>query len=78
LIVPVFGANPIQVQILTQVFNVFVLPAVIIGILLILRKSDVMKGYKAPLWVQLSLYAALLFSCIISYNGILAVLEYFN
>ncbi len=78
LIVPIFGANPIQVQILTQVFNVFVLPAVIIGILLILRKSDVMKGYKTPLWIQLSLYAALIFSCIISYNGSLAVLEYFN
>ena len=34
LTVPVFGANPIQVQILSQVFNVFVLPLVIVGILL--------------------------------------------
>ena len=35
LIVPVFGANPIQMQIISQVFNVFVLPIVIIGILLL-------------------------------------------
>ncbi len=77
LIVPVFGANPIEMQILSQVFNVFVLPAVIIGIILIIRNKEVMKGYKTNIWVQLGLYAALFFSCVISYNGILAILDYF-
>ncbi len=35
LIGPAFGANPIEIQILSQVFNVFVLPLVILGIILI-------------------------------------------
>ena len=77
LIVPVFGSNPIQMQILSQVFNVFVLPLVILSIMLMLRKKDVMKGYKTGTGVWIGLFGALFFSCVISYNGILALLEYF-
>ena len=62
LIVPIFGANPIKIQILTQGFNVFVLPAMILGIILILRKKNVMKGYKTGLTVNMGLYGALFFS----------------
>jgi Mn2+/Fe2+ NRAMP family transporter len=78
LIVPVFGANPIEMQILSQVFNVFVLPAVIVGIILMIRKNDVMKGYKTSILVQIGLYASLFFSLIISCNGILGLLEIFR
>jgi Mn2+/Fe2+ NRAMP family transporter len=77
LIGPVFGANPIEIQILSQVFNVFVLPIVIMGIILMLRSKKVMKGYKTSLGVYLGLFAALFFSLAISYNGILALLDYF-
>ncbi len=76
LIVPIFGANPIEMQILSQVFNVFVLPAVIIGIILMLRRADVMKNHRTHPLVMAGLYAALLFACIISYNGIIGLLEY--
>lgn len=76
LIVPVFGANPIQIQIMSQVFNVFVLPLVIIGILwLINRKSDQIQR---PSWgVNIGLVAALVFACIISYNGSSALVDFF-
>ena len=77
LIVPVFGANPIEMQILSQVFNVFVLPLVILGIILMVNNKKVMKSYKTSLFVNIGLYASLLFACIISYNGILALFEYF-
>jgi Mn2+/Fe2+ NRAMP family transporter len=77
LIVPIFGSNPIQMQILSQVFNVFVLPVVILGIILMLNKDDIMKGYKTSIWVKIGLYGALFFSCVISYNGVLALLDYF-
>lgn len=78
LIVPVFGSNPIQMQILSQVFNVFVLPIVVLGIILMLNKKSVMKGYETGLGVNIGLYGALFFSCVVSYNGALALLEYFN
>ncbi|WP_179334200.1 Nramp family divalent metal transporter [Winogradskyella costae] len=77
LIGPAFGANPIEVQILSQVFNVFVLPIVILGIILMLSSKKVMKDYKTSLGVYIGMYAALFFSLVISYNGILALLDYF-
>ena len=73
LIGPAFGANPIEIQILSQVFNVFVLPIVILGIILMLRSEKVMKDYKTSLGIYIGLYAALFFSLVISYNGIAAV-----
>ena len=77
LIGPAFGANPIEVQILSQVFNVFVLPAVVLGIILIVNNKKVMKGYKTSLGVNVGLFTALFFSLVISYNGIVALTEYF-
>ena len=77
LIGPVFGANPIEIQILSQVFNVFVLPAVILGIILMVNSKKVMKTYKTGLAVNVGLFAALFFSLVISYNGIIALTEYF-
>ncbi|EPR70038.1 Manganese transport protein MntH [Winogradskyella psychrotolerans RS-3] len=77
LIGPAFGANPIEIQILSQVFNVFVLPIVILGIILMLSNKKVMKDYKTSLGVYIGLYAALFFSLVISYNGVIALLDYF-
>ena len=77
LIGPAFGANPIEIQILSQVFNVFVLPLVIIGIICLLSSKKIMKDYKTSIGVYIGMYSALLFSLVISYNGILALLNYF-
>ncbi|MGJ8593196.1 MAG: Nramp family divalent metal transporter [Aquaticitalea sp.] len=77
LIGPAFGANPIEIQILSQVFNVFVLPIVILGIILMVNNKKVMKGYKTSIFVNIGLFASLLFACIISYNGVLALMDYF-
>jgi len=78
LIVPVFGANPIEMQILSQVFNVFVLPLVIVGILFLINNKMLMGKYKTNIWINIILFAALLFSLVISYNGIIAVIGYFQ
>ena len=77
LIGPAFGANPIEIQILSQVFNVFVLPVVILGIICMLSSKKVMKDYKTSIGIYIGMYSALLFSLIISYNGIIALLNYF-
>ena len=77
LIVPIFGANPIEMQIVSQVFNVFVLPVVIIGIMLLINNKRIMKNHKTNIWINLGLLAAFFFSCVISYNGVLALFVYF-
>lgn len=77
LIVPVFGANPVEMQIVSQIFNVFVLPLVIIGIILLINNKKLMKGHKTSLWINVGLVLAFVFSCIISYNGVVALFDYF-
>ncbi|MRI00522.1 divalent metal cation transporter [Kriegella sp. EG-1] len=77
LIVPVFGANPIEMQIVSQVFNVFVLPLVILGIILLINSKKIMREYKASIWLNIGLFAAFFFACVISYNGLVALADYF-
>ena len=78
LAVPIFGANPIKAQILTQVFNVFVLPLVIIGILILINKKELMGDQKAGIILNIGMVLALVFACIISYNGAVAIIEKLN
>lgn len=75
LTVPVLGVNPINAQILTQVFNVFVLPLVIIGMMILINKKDLMGENKAGIVLNIGMGSALLFACIISYNGIVAIID---
>ncbi len=75
LTVPILGANPISAQILTQVFNVFILPLVILGIMILINKKSLMGEEKAGYILNLGLGLSLVFACIISYNGILAIWE---
>lgn len=70
-----FGGKPILVQILSQIFNVFVLPLVVLCIILLVNNKKVMKGYKTKLMVNIGLFAALFFSCLISYAGAMGVIE---
>lgn len=77
LIVPVFGANPIEMQIVSQVFNVFVLPLVILGIILLVNNRKLMTTYKAGIGLNIGLYTALFFACVVSYNGVVALFVYF-
>ncbi|MDP5230192.1 MAG: Nramp family divalent metal transporter [Cellulophaga sp.] len=75
LIGPAFDANPIEIQILSQVFNVFILPLVVLGIIIMVNNKKVMKDYKTSLAVNIGLYAALFFSCVVSYAGVMAIIE---
>ena len=78
LTIPIFGANPIQGQILSQVFNVFVLPLVIIGMMVLINSKPFIEKHKTAMWINVSLALSLVFSMVISYNGIIAIAEYFS
>jgi len=75
LTIPIFGANPVAGQILSQVFNVFVLPLVIIGIIILINQKSFKSKHQTSWWVNISLIAAFIFSLIISYNGVVALLN---
>lgn len=73
LTIPVLGFNPIKGQLLTQVFNVFVLPLVVAGIIIVINNRKLMGAHSAGYLLNALLGLALLFSIVISYNGILAI-----
>ena len=73
LTIPVFGFNPVKGQILTQVFNVFVLPLVIAGIIMLINNKKLMGKNIAGYLLNFVLGLAFLFSLLISYNGVLAL-----
>jgi Mn2+/Fe2+ NRAMP family transporter len=73
LAIPVLGFNPIHGQLLTQVFNVFVLPLVVAGIIVVVNKRNLMGEHVAGHGLNVLLGLAFLFSVVISYNGILAI-----
>lgn len=74
LVVPVLGANPIMAQIATQVANVFILPLVIAGIIILANSGKLMGEHKAGVFLNVALSAAFLFSLVISYKGIQALI----
>lgn len=75
LTIPVFGFNPISGQILSQVFNVFVLPLVVGCILVMINKKHLMGEYKPGILLNLLIAMALVFALIISANGVIALTE---
>jgi len=78
LAIPVLGANPIKGQIMTQVFNVFVLPVVVGGMIALINNPKLMQGHKPGAILNILLGLGLLFSVIISYNGVVALFETFS
>lgn len=72
LTVPVFGFNPIKGQIITQVFNVFGLPLVVLSFLLLWnRKNAGLPSGK--LFTNIILVGAFIFSVIIMVNGLMDI-----
>ncbi|MFC2125080.1 Nramp family divalent metal transporter [Bacteroidota bacterium] len=78
LTVPVLGSNPIMAQIGTQVTSVFVLPLVITGIIILINNRNLLKTYKAGVLLNIGLIAALVFSLIIAYKGMVGLMDYFS
>ncbi len=77
LTVPVLGANPIIAQIATQVSAVFVLPFVIVAITILINNRKEMGKYKAGFFLNTGLAGAFIFSCFITYTGIIALRQFF-
>lgn len=78
LLVPVLGSNPIAAQITTQVVNVFILPIVVGGIIFLINNKKLMGKHKAGIMMNVGLITAFVFSCLISYTGVLAIIELCN
>lgn len=75
LIVPVLGANPVFAMLISQVFQVFILPLVIFVIMYLLNKSELMGEQKAGPMMNILMLFTFLFTLIISWQGIQGLVE---
>lgn len=75
LTIPVLGSNPIIAQIATQVVNVFILPVVVGSIIFLLNSKKLMGKHRAGLKMNIGLVTAFIFSCLISYTGVLGLIN---
>ncbi len=73
LIVPLFGARPVLVMIVSQVFNAVILPMTVACIFYLSNRKDLMGAYKSNLMSNVILAAILLFSIFTSFIGIKGV-----
>jgi manganese transport protein len=69
LIGPAYGGNPIELQIFTQIFLVFVLPIVILSMWVLVNRKSLMGEFKAGLLLNIGLALAFVFSVLITFNG---------
>ena len=72
LSIPVFGFNPIKGQIITQVFNVFALPLVVLSFLLLWNRKAARLPAKRTV-TNVIMVGAFVFSIIIMWNGLMDI-----
>lgn len=75
LIVPLFDARPLFVMILSQAFNVALLPATVACIFYLGNRVDLMGAHSHKLATNIALAMIFLFSLVTSYMGFLGLLD---
>lgn len=76
LVVPVFHARPVLAMIISQSFQVFVLPIVTLSIIYLINRKDIMGKHKAGLWLNLGCIATLIFSFVMSYQSVSGLIQF--
>lgn len=75
LIVPVLGVNPILAQIATQISQVFILPLIVGGIIVLINRKE-MREHRAGIMLNCGLLIAFIFSLIMSYIAMTSLKNY--
>ncbi len=77
-IVPAGGFRPVFAMIVSQAFQVFLLPAVVFLIMHLVNNKYLMKDNVAGKWLNFGLITSAVFSLYISYPAIIGLIESFN
>ncbi|NPA37741.1 MAG: divalent metal cation transporter [Chlorobi bacterium] len=78
LIVPVFEFKPVFVMLVSQAFQVFLLPIVVLAIMYLINRKDLMKEFTPGKFMNLSLWIIFLFTLLISYQAVVGLFESFG
>jgi len=77
LVVPVLGARPVFAMLISQLFQIFVLPVVVLAIIYLLNRKDLVGEYKAGVWLNTGLILTFIFSIVISYQSVVGLINSF-
>lgn len=75
LVVPIFDARPVFVMIISQAFNVVILPVTVACILYLGNRKDLMETYRFSVSTNITLLLILAFAIFTSVIGVRGVLE---
>ncbi len=78
LVVPILKFNPVFAMIVSQAFQVFLLPIVVLAMMYLINRKDLMKENKAGLWMNVNLGIIVIFTLIISWQAVVGLMESFN
>ena len=78
LVVPILKFKPVFAMIVSQAFQVFLLPIVVLAMMYLINRKDLMKENRAGLWLNASLVIIVIFTLIISYQAVIGLIESFD
>jgi Mn2+/Fe2+ NRAMP family transporter len=78
LIVPVFRAKPVFAMLISQVFQIFILPECILSIMYLLNRKDIMGIHRARILMNIGLILATIFTLVMSWQAIIGLKESIN
>jgi len=73
LTIPILGKNPVITQIASQVTLVFVLPLVILLMIIMLNKKSLVGNSRPGIVFNLLMFMSMIFACVVSYTGVVAL-----
>jgi Mn2+/Fe2+ NRAMP family transporter len=65
-------------MIVSQVFQVFLLPIVVVAMMYLINRKDLMKEYKVSLLMNISLVIIFIFTTILSWQAVAGLINTFS
>ena len=78
LTVPVFGGRPVFVMIAASAFQATIMPITTLAIIFMINNKKIMGEHTAGVWLNLGMFATLIYAFITTYIGIIALIEVFQ
>ena len=78
LTVPILGLRPVWIMIGVTAFQTTMMPIVSLAILVLINNKKLMGDYRAGLWLNLGIFATLIFSLSAAYMGIVGLIDSFS
>ncbi len=76
LIIPLFGGKPVWILIASQALSPFVMPLITLFLIILINREDLLKDYKAGLWMNIALGATLIFNIYMLYVAIRGFIDF--